>query len=348
MKPSRPHRFPPDRLRALAFTIRQYRRSSTLKKCWNVLLVKAQRLLKSPSCSGRPYRYFIDLINVCNLRCPLCPTGRGILGRPAGRMSREQYRRTIDQIAPFAYQVELYNWGEPLLHPEVIDFIRYARQKGISVGLSSNLHRLTDRIARDLIESGLNRLLVSIDGIRQETYERYRRGGNLQLVLDNLQRFLGIRDSLKRREPFVTWRLLVSRFNEDEIEAARETARRLGVDRFVTSPLYISTLDGEGAAEWIPTAPSHTVYRKTPENRWHCHDLWENLVVNWDGGVSPCCWIHQAAHDLGNVAEQPLPVVWNSPSFQSARRAVARRKDKGLGPKTICHTCLGRPRYLID
>jgi MoaA/NifB/PqqE/SkfB family radical SAM enzyme len=337
-----------NRFRSIAFSAQQFLRVSTSKKLWNVMLVKSQRMLKSPVCGGRPYQYFIDIINICNLRCPQCPNGQGILGRPPGLMTRDQYRQIIDEIAPYAYRVELYNWGEPLLHPEVVDFIRYARQRRIIVGISSNLHRLDARLSRELIESGLNRLLVSIDGVTQETYQKYRRGGNLELVLGNLHRFIELRKTFNRKEPFITWRFLVSRFNQGEIEAARKMARALGVNRFVTSPLYLNTLESDSAREWIPSDPGHTVYGNALVNRWHCHDLWETLVVNWDGGVSPCCWIHRATHDLGNVLVQPFPSVWNSSFFQSARRAVAGRKKKGMEPKTICHACLGHPRYLID
>jgi MoaA/NifB/PqqE/SkfB family radical SAM enzyme len=347
VKSSRTFHFPADRLRAFVFNGQQFLRGSTSKKLWNVLRVKGQRLLKSRACAGKPYRYFIDLINVCNLQCPLCPTGLGILGRPRGRMTGELYRRIIDEIQPYAYQVELYNWGEPLLHPEIIDFIRYARQRRITVGLSSNLHRLDARMSRELIDSGLNRLLVSIDGVNQETYQKYRRGGNLEQVLGNLRRFIELRNSMGRKEPFITWRLLISRFNEGEIEAVRQKARRLGVDYFVASPLYVNTLDADSAREWIPSDPGRTVYQETLKNEWPCNDLWENLVINWDGGISPCCWVHQAAHDLGNVSGRRVDEVWNSLFFRSARGAVAGRRT-GMEPKTICHACQGHPRYLID
>jgi radical SAM protein with 4Fe4S-binding SPASM domain len=335
--------------RIRAFHVREFVRCTTPRKLANLALVKVQSSLRQDRLLGLPPSYFIDPINVCNLRCPLCPTGRGVLARPRGRMALADLQRLADQITPYAYRVELYNWGEPLLHPDIFAMIELFSRRRVSVGLSSNLNALDAEDARRLVQSGLNQLVVSIDGATQETYAAYRRRGNLETVLGNLELLLNTRRALGRRNPFVVWRMLVGKHNEQEIEAVRTMAADMGVDSFSTGVLYVDTQDTEQVEQWLPTDPSYSPYdydAQELENRWDCRDLWESMVINWDGGVSPCCWLHDPQYDFGNVTQQTVRQVWNGPSYLSARRMIGRRKVEPGDPPTICHRCHGHPSYM--
>ena len=115
--------------RLFQFYIDRSIKYTTPLKVVNVVAAKAQKWLKREKVWGMPYRYTIDPLNVCNLRCPLCPTGLGTLGRERGKMTPEQFYGLIDQVAPYAYSVEMYNWGEPFLHPQIFEMIRYASSK---------------------------------------------------------------------------------------------------------------------------------------------------------------------------------------------------------------------------
>ena len=169
------------------FYVNRFIEHSTPRKATNVLAAKAQKWLKRDKVWGMPYRYTIDPLNVCNLRCPLCPTGIGTLKRARGKMSLENFQNLIDQITPYAYLVELYNWSEPFLHPQIIEMIVYASTRKISVRMSANLNRFNRDMARKTLESGLDAVIVSVDGATQATYEKYRRKGNLATVLKNIQ-----------------------------------------------------------------------------------------------------------------------------------------------------------------
>jgi MoaA/NifB/PqqE/SkfB family radical SAM enzyme len=343
-----------NRARIYRFHLGEFVRCTTPRKLANLIVVKAQRRLRRERLAGLPYHYFIDPMNVCNLRCPLCPTGRGVLARPRGRMAMEDLKRIVDEIAPYAYRIELYNWGEPLLHPDILEMIRYARGKRIMVGLSSNLNRLDRATARQLVASGLSQLVVSIDGADQETYAAYRRGGQLDQVLENLALLIGERQALGSRTPFLIWRMLVGRHNEAQVEDVERLAYDMGVDSFTTGLLYVDTRDLEQVAQWLPADPAYSPYdgEEPIENRWDCRDLWESMVINWDGGVSPCCWLHDPAHDFGNAARDGVRAVWNNPSYLSARRVIGRRGSADTlsgapdGVETICHRCQGRPDYM--
>jgi MoaA/NifB/PqqE/SkfB family radical SAM enzyme len=317
-----------------------------------------------------PFQYFVDPINVCNLHCPLCPTGRGILARPRGRMSLSVFCEIIDQIAPYAYRIELYNWGEPLLHPEIAEMVAYAHQNRMSTGLSSNLNRLDAELAERLVRSGLSQLLVSIDGASQETYAAYRQGGSLEAVLRNVRLLADTRRALGSVTPFIATRMLVGKHNEGEIVATRRLAEQAGADSFATGTLYIDTTDEAQIEQWLPQDARYSAYRQTRQemetvdqhaggsggetalqNEWACNDLWESMVINWDGGVAPCCWLHDPQVDFGNVSQESIRQIWNGAHYASARRAIGGRAR--LRPAqipedvpTICHRCRGHPHYM--
>ncbi len=338
-----------DPLRIRWFHTKEFVRCTTPLKLINLGLAKVQRWLGRDRVFGLPAKYFIDPINICNLRCPLCPTGRGVLARPRGRMELELAKRVIDQIAPYAYRIELYNWGEPFLHPDIFAMIEYASQRRITVGLSSNLNYLNADLARRLVESGLSQLIVSIDGATQESYAAYRRGGKLNDVLQNLKMVVESKRALERQMPFIIWRMLIGKHNEHEVEVVRRMAYELGADGFSTGMLLVDTQDPEQVKQWLPKDPAHTCYdysKPNLENVWDCHELWEVMVINWDGGVAPCCWLHDPQFDFGNVANQTVREIWNGPYYVSARRAIVGHTRKSSGMSTICQRCRGHPHYL--
>ena len=234
-----------DDFRTYRFHVAEFLRCSTPHKFANLVLARVQRWLRRDRLIGMPPHYFIDPINICNLRCPLCPTGCGVLARPRGRMALDDLKRIVDEIAPYAYRVELYNWGEPLLHPQIFEMIEYVSQRRIAVGLSSNLNYLDANMARRLVASGLSQLVVSVDGVTQESYAAYRRGGRLDVVLENLRLLLETRRAVGRRTPFIIWRMLIGKHNEHEVEAGQRMAHDMGVDSFSIDTLFVDTSDPE-------------------------------------------------------------------------------------------------------
>jgi len=338
-----------DRFRPFVFHVQEFVHCTTPRKLANLLLLKLQRWLRRDRLVGMPAYYFIDPINICNLRCPLCPTGQGILARPRGRMPLSELKRIVDEIAPYAYRLELYNWGEPLLHPEIFEMVEYASRKRISVRLSSNLNLLDEGSAQRLVQSGLSQLVVSIDGATQETYAAYRQRGHLDVVLRNLQLLLDAKRGLGTRRPFILWRMLVGKHNEHEVATVRRMAQQSGVDSFSTSMLFVDTHDRAQVEKWLPTDASYSGYNHSQEaleNTWDCHELWEGMVINWDGGVAPCCWLHDAQFDFDNVTQHSVRAIWNSPPYVSARRVIGLGKQHSDDIKTICHRCRGHPRYM--
>ena len=333
----------------LRYHLAPFLRYTTPRKLVNFLLIKLQKWLRFDHVRGLPYRYHIDPTNICNLRCPVCPTGLGILGRDRGKMSMEGFRVVVDQIAKFAYVLELYNWGEPLLHPQIVDMVEYAHRSGISVRLSSNMNVFSRDMAERIVASGLDRLIVSVDGSTQEVYSEYRRGGDLERVLGNISKLVEEKEQQNSVYPFILMRMLVGRHNEHQVEDLRQIAHAMGVDAFSTGAFFIDTKDEAQAEKWLPTDEAQSFYQYSTElkNVWHCSDLWESMVVNWDGGVAPCCWLHRKEYDFGSALETPISEIWNSRSYINSRRVLSGKAPLD-GSETICMVCRGQPRYLRD
>jgi MoaA/NifB/PqqE/SkfB family radical SAM enzyme len=340
-----------DTWRLASMRLKLYLTHSTPQKFANLVLTKAQKWLKRDQVIGLPYRYVIDPINVCNLHCPLCPTGLGTLGRERGKIDLEKYQNLIDQIVPYAYMIELYNWGEPFLHKYIFDIIRYASDRRIIVKLSSNLNHFNREMAQKTVASGLDWILVSVDGATQATYEKYRRGGKLERVFENIQLLVEAKREAGKKTPFILLRMLVNRYNENEIKQLRAISESLGVDAFTIGGLFVDTTDPKQVEEWLPENEKLSYYDYSAEkleNVWHCADLWESMTINWDGGLAPCCWLHEKGNDYENAFERPLKDIWNGDAYISSRRVFAFGGPKDGPMKTICTVCKGRPQYLKD
>lgn len=325
---------------------------STPKRLWNLALVEAERQLGLTKIHGRPYVIFVDPVNLCNLKCPLCATGMGEIARVKKRMDYEHFKHAIDQVSDWAYEVSLYNWGEPLLHKDIFDMIAYARSKRLATLMSSNLSVHKQGLMDRILESGLDELTVSIDGVTQEVYEKYRVGGNLDLVLKNLEYLMNRREQLGLRTPYVEWQFITFKHNEHEMDGARQLAHETGVDmlRFIPPGLPFDAEEQRKrdlGKEWFssnpelryqdPEAPK---FRNASFFHKHggCFYLYRSMTVNPDAGVAPCCIIYNDKYDFGNLLEKPFNEIWNNELYQSARSEFSR-VAVSPGKETVCQNC---------
>ena len=179
---------------------------------------------------GLPISISFEPTTSCNLRCPECPSGLRSFSRPTGMLQQDFFSSTINQLHKDLFYLIFYFQGEPYLNPDFLDMVRYAVDKKIYTATSTNGHYLTEANARKTIESGLDRLIISIDGTTQEVYQQYRVGGNLEKVLEGARTIMHWKKQLKSRTPFVVFQFLVVRPNEHQLENARALAKQIGVD----------------------------------------------------------------------------------------------------------------------
>jgi MoaA/NifB/PqqE/SkfB family radical SAM enzyme len=140
------------------------------------------------------------------LHCPLCPAGVGDASRTKAILSFNLFKKIVDEVGDYVYSVNFTNWGEPLLNKHLAKMIMYCKRvKHIPfVRFDTNLNvTLTESEWERLLLSGLDMLSVSIDGVTQETYEKYRRGGNLEKVIDNLKLLIDKKRRLKLEKLYI-------------------------------------------------------------------------------------------------------------------------------------------------
>jgi radical SAM protein with 4Fe4S-binding SPASM domain len=310
-----------------------YLKYSTPSRIINFIKAKISKRPKE-KINFYPYVYEIGIGNICNLKCPLCPVGTESELRKREFMTFDNYKKIIDDIAPYAFWVELYNWGEPFLNKDLIKMIEYAKEKNIGVGLSSNFNCITDEQIRGIIDK-LDVLIISLDGVTQETYEKYRIGGKIDVVFDNITKLMQEKKSSK---PEIIWQYLINRYNEKEISLAKELAEKKGI-RIAFKDLKLgqevrrsdkNNIDIENHKDMF-TEEQIRDKRYIFNVKSPCNFLYSKMTINQDGTVSPCAAIYDQTLDFGNIVQDGLKKVWNNDKFRSAR-------IKGE-TWTVCHVC---------
>ena len=298
------------------------------RKLFNFARVEAQLRFGREKVWGYPYEWEIDTTNICQLKCPLCHTGLGTVHRDKGVMSFPMYQDLIQQIKDYCIWLSLYSWGEPFLNKDIAKFVACAHEANIATIMSSNLNKpLTSSMAEELVRSGLDVLIISLDGTTQDVYEVYRVGGHLDRVLDNLKLLIEKRRELGSATPYLEWQYIVMKQNEAQIPEARRMAADLGVDNIVFKRVDFphGTDDESLTGEWLPVGEGWSARENPLEKPYHedgdrCWRLWRSAVVNWDGGYAPCCYLTDASDDFGSVKSNSIKTIWNNSHYLSARK----------------------------
>jgi radical SAM protein with 4Fe4S-binding SPASM domain len=306
-------------------------RHLTWGKIINFIKIELDYLLVRENCTGKPWSAKIEPTNVCNLQCTYCP--REDTPYTLGMMSLERFRSLIDEIKDHTFIIALHLWGEPLLHKQLPEMIRYAVDSGIGTYISSNFNRLTDEQARSIIESKLDMLTICVDGSEQDTYEVFRKGGHLSKVLKNTETFIRIRNEMESKYPYVEMQFLVTPQTEHEIPRVRRLAEQLGVDTFKAKPVYPIMVERKGEF-FMPEGEEYYPIKRR-EKRKTCWWLWRTITIGWEGSVLPCCRV-MFASSMGNVFNTSLAEVWNNPKYQALRRTF-RKGAEGAKPCDVCH-----------
>jgi radical SAM protein with 4Fe4S-binding SPASM domain len=318
----------------------------TLRRVWNgVKVFSSYQLSKWTGRSlqwGYPISVSFEPTTSCNLRCPECPSGLRAFSRPTGMLKKDFFHETIDQLSKELMYLVFYFQGEPYLNPDFLDMVTYATSKKIYTATSTNAHYLNDSNARRTVESGLDRLIISIDGTTQDTYQQYRVGGQLHKVLEGAANVVKWKKELKSKTPFIIFQFLVVRHNEHQIAAVHELAMKTGVDqvRLKTAQVYDYENDPN---QLIPTIGKYSRYKKNREGKMafkgnnanHCWRLWHDPVITWDGAVVPCCFDKDAQHKLGNLREQSFKELWQNKDYRHFRSQVLQSR-KNID---ICANC---------
>jgi len=310
----------------------------TPARAWNAVKVLGSyfysKYTGKPVHKGMPIAISFEPTTSCNLRCPECPSGLRSFTRPTGMMEEALYKKTIDELAETLLYLIFYFQGEPYLHPKFFELVKYAHDKGIYTATSTNAHYLTDERARRTVESGLDRLIISIDGTTQEVYQQYRIGGKLEKVLEGTKNIIKWKKKLGSKTPYTIFQFLVVKPNEHQIEEVKKLAEELGVDEvgLKTAQIY----DYAEGSELIPTIDKYSRYKQEDNGQYaiknelvdHCWKMWHSCVITWDGLVVPCCFDKDAEYRMGDMKEQTFKELWEGETYQSFRASLIKSRSE--------------------
>ncbi len=336
------------KLAELAFALQDtfvFLRKLTLRKLLNAARVLASyyvtRWLKRPVAWGLPFTISFEPTTACNLRCPECPSGLRAFTRPTGNLKADFFRNTLDQLADKLMYLIFYFQGEPYINPSFLEMVAYAHRKKIYTITSTNGHFLSEENAEKTVKSGLDRLIISVDGTTQETYEQYRVGGQLSHVLEGAKNMVAAKKKLKSSTPHLVFQFLVVRPNEHQIEEIYQLAKEIGVDevKLKSAQVYDYTFGNP----LIPTIEKYARYQQESDGQWKvkhklvnaCWKMWHSCVITWDGMVVPCCFDKDASHRLGDSKTNSFAAIWQGEAYQHFRQKLL----KGRKEIDICTNC---------
>jgi len=317
----------------------------TSKKIGNAIKVFASyhysRITKKNRQSGLPLSLNFEPTTSCNLRCPECPSGLRSFTRPTGMLEKKFFQKTIDALSDTLIYLTFYFQGEPYLNPDFLDMVKYASQKNIYTFTSTNAHYLDEENSRKTIESGLDKLIISIDGTTQEVYEQYRVGGKLDKVLEGTKNIIKWKKQLKSKTPYIIFQFLVVKPNEHQIEEAKRLTKELGADEIKFKTAQINEFEKGSAL--IPDNIKYSRYKKNTDGTYriknkllnHCWRMWSGCVITWDGKVVPCCFDKDAQHRLGDVQQTSFKEIWNSTEYNAFRSSILKSRKE----IDICQNC---------
>lgn len=247
----------------------------------------------------------------------------------------------LDELGKNLFYINYYFQGEPFLNPDFLEFVREANKRKIYTATSTNAHFIKAQTAEQIIEAGLSRLIISIDGITQSSYEDYRVHGILNKVLEGTREIVAAKKRLKSHTPHIIWQFLVTAKNEHEIDALMEMSRTFGVDEVRLKSIQV--YDFENGNPLIPKNDKYSRYKLLSNGKYkmkaglsnHCWRMWSSTVLTWDGIVVPCCFDKDAKHQLGKLASNPFKNIWKSEKYKSMRKNILTARQE----IDICKNC---------
>lgn len=297
--------------------------------------------------AGGPETAMIEPTNLCNLACPTCPTGTGKI-KPLPQMTLARFDHALGALSPRLRNLALWNYGEPLLNRDLPAMITRAKEAGVGVvKVSSNVHFLDGARGRALLESGLDVLILSVDGASQDTYGTFRKEGDFAKVATSVAWLCAEKRRLGLRTPRIELQFIVMRHNEHELPEMRRLAREWGVDK-----LRVKTVgaDDEETKALVPASRLLSRYQpdgETPNVRHaFCTMAWDHTVVNVDGSVTPCCYLRPDMGDafvMGNVFDTSFPAIWRGEKYRAFRASML----DGRGAMPVCNRCRGGTHDLL-
>ncbi len=314
----------------------------TFQRFWNLqkLLISywVSIIKKKPLVWAHPFAISIEPTTLCNLHCAECPTGNKTLTRPMGKLDVVNFNKIIDQVYLKTFYLNLYLQGEPFLHPEIIDMISYATKKRMFVCISTNGHFLDEKTCSNLVKSGIQKIIISVDGATNESYNKYRKDGELTKVLNGIKMLSQAKQNLNSSNPEIVIQMLVNKYNEHEINNVKQLTKAIGANRLELKSMqiyndnsFLSNINKHN--RYIKDKNGNLIIKNKLNNR--CFRLWSNAAITWDGKLIPCCYDKNATCEIGNIQINSFKLLWNNNELNTFRQNILNNRNN----IDICKNC---------
>ena len=298
------------------------------------------KLIRKPIVWGMPISYSIEPTNHCNLKCPECPSGLGVLTRPLGLLKLDDFKKLVDEIKETGFYIQLFFQGEPFINKSLPAMISYAQASNIYISISTNGHFINQENIDAVLKSAPDKIIYSIDGLDEKSYQNYRIGGTFKQADHGLRALVNGKKKLNLNRPYVELQFIVMKQNEDQLDEVLKYGKDIGVDRVVFKTMQISSY--ENAIKFLPTNEEYRRYTISNgsfkiKGRFanHCFALWRTSVITWDGRVVPCCFDKDADFELGITNGRLFRDVWKSDEYTKFRSNVLGDRSS----VSICTNC---------
>ncbi len=279
---------------------------------------------------SKPIKVRLEASTICQLNCSLCPTGnKSDMRTGKGFLKFSDFKNFID-TNDFIRSIELSNFGEIFLNPDLGEIIKYACTKKVDLAASNgaNLNSISEEMCEILVKYGFKSITCSIDGASQDVYRIYRKGGNFDKVIENIKMINKYKKIYRSKFPFLNWQFVVFEHNAHEIKKARKMARRLGMVFKTKPPWNPSSLPAQDGAvvKKRPGIVKKILSIKAQLFNYNLHkyqictQLWNLPQVNWDGKLLGCC--SNCWGNYGNVFESGLKEAFNNEKIRYARKML--------------------------
>ncbi|MDD3079467.1 MAG: radical SAM protein [Paludibacter sp.] len=290
-----------------------------------------------------PFFISIEPDNFCQLKCPECPVSLK-KNSPKHYLANENLIKIIDDLKSTLVHVIFYFQGEPLLNPDLPKMIAYTHKNNIYTSLSTNAQALTRKKAEELVRSGLDKIIISIDGTTQDIYEKYRRGGNLDKAIEGIKHLTELRKQLASRSPLIEIQFVVFKINEHQISEIKKLAKTLKVDRLSlkTAQLY----NFEHGHELMTSIDKFSRYKRLSNGKYaiknkmqnRCQRLWNGAVITAEGNVLPCCFDKDQKYTFGNLNSNNFQTIWHNKKASGFRASILQNRKQ----YDMCRNCTSK------
>ncbi|MFZ4581350.1 MAG: radical SAM/SPASM domain-containing protein [Paludibacter sp.] len=290
-----------------------------------------------------PFFLSIEPSDFCQLQCPECPVG--VNKRNQGtNIDFELYKNIIDELKSTLFHLILYFQGEPLLNKNLTNMIAYAHKSRIFTSTSTNAQLINSELAREIVESGLDKLIISMDGATQEVYEKYRIGGKLALAIKGVEEVYYWKKQLKSETPFIEIQFIVLKTNEHQLKEIKQLSNRLNVNRltFKTAQLY----DFENGHSLLTSINKYTRYKLNANGKYEiksklknrCFRLWSGAVISAKGDFLPCCFDKNGIQAFGNLNTDSFSAISNSKKAFDFKTSILQNRKQ----YEMCRNCTSK------